>query len=63
MTKTNSLLQDFLHWEKACPEKDFLRQHFYGKLEVLSYGEAGDQIRRVAKAIVDKKLPGKVKSR
>ena len=61
MTKTNSLLQDFLHWEKACPEKDFLRQHFNGKLEVLSYGEAGDQIRRVAKAIVDKKLPGKSK--
>jgi len=61
MTHTNSLLQDFLHWEKTCPEKDFLRQHFNGKLEILTYAESGDQIRRVAKAIVDKKLPPKSK--
>lgn len=61
MANNNSLLQDFLHWEKTCPEKDFLRQHLNGKLEVLSYKESGDQIRRVAKAILDKKLPAKSK--
>lgn len=61
MSKFNSPLQSFLHWEKTCPEKDFLRQYFNGNLEVLSYEQSGDQIRRVAKAIVDKKLPPKSK--
>jgi long-chain acyl-CoA synthetase len=61
MATYNSPLQDFLHWEKTCPEKDFLRQYFNGNLEVLSYAKSGDQIRRVARAIVDKKLPPKSK--
>jgi len=61
MAEYNSPLQDFLHWEKTCPEKDFLRQYFNGNLDVLSYAQSGDQIRRVARAIVDKKLPPKSK--
>lgn len=56
MTTFKSPLQAFLHWENTCPEKDFLRQHHNGKIDVHSFKESGDQIRRIAKAIKDKNL-------
>jgi long-chain acyl-CoA synthetase len=59
MTTFNSPLQAFVHWEQTTPDKDFLRQYFNGKLEILSFRESGVQIRRMAKAITDKNLPPK----
>jgi len=59
MTTFDSPLQAFVHWEQTAPDKDFLRQYFNGKLEILTFRESGDQIRRIAKAITDKNLPPK----
>lgn len=56
MTTFKSPLHAFIHWEKTCPEKDFLRQHHNGGIDVYSFKESGDQIRRIAKAIKDKNL-------
>lgn len=61
MTSFTSPLEAFVHWEKTSPEKEFLRQHHNGKIDILSFRESGDQIRRIAKAISDKKLPPKSK--
>jgi len=61
MTTFKSPLQAFIHWENTCPEKDFLRQHHKGGIDILSFKESGDQIRRIAKAISDKNLEPKSK--
>lgn len=56
MTRFTSPLQAFVHWENKSPDKEFLRQNFKGKLDILSFAESGDQIRRIASAISDKNL-------
>lgn len=61
MTKFKSPLEAFLHWENTCPDKEFLRQHHNGKIDILSFKESGDQIRKIAKAICDKQLEPKSK--
>ena len=61
MTRFTSPLQAFIHWENKSPDKEFLRQNFKGKQDVLSFKESGDQIRRIAKAITDKNLEPKSK--
>jgi len=61
MTRFTSPLQAFIHWENKSPDKEFLRQNFKGKLDILSFKESGDQIRRMASAISDKNLEPKSK--
>jgi len=61
MTRFTSPLQAFIHWENKSPEKEFLRQNFKGKLDILSFKESGDQIRRIASAISDMNLEPKSK--
>lgn len=57
MKKFNSPLEAFLHWEEACPDKIFLRQFHKGKTDTLTFRQSGDQIRRMAQEILNKKLP------
>lgn len=46
-----SVLERFLHWEKSEPNAPFLRQPYGKTWNVLSYKEAGGEIRRVAQAL------------
>jgi long-chain acyl-CoA synthetase len=57
MTKFNSPLEAFLHWEQMSPEKIFLKQHAGGKAISWTYRESGQEIRRMARAIQSKNLP------
>lgn len=61
MTNFKTPLEAFLHWEKTTPDHIFLKQPINGKIEPLSYKESGLQIRKVAQAILNKKLPPKSK--
>ena len=38
----------FLHWEKEIPNEPFLNQHLDGEIKVISYSEAGIEIRKIA---------------
>jgi long-chain acyl-CoA synthetase len=49
-------LSAFLHWEKAHPEKIFLRQPLSGNWHELSYAEAGSRARKIA-AVLTELLP------
>lgn len=51
MTKFNSPLQAFIYWESKFPEKEFLRLYIDGILEILSFKESGQQIRKMANYI------------
>ena len=57
MTVFNSPLEAFLFWEKNAPETPFLKQPIDGELKVYTYKNAGDEIRRIASALSDYKLP------
>lgn len=47
-TVFSSLLSCFYHWESKKPDAPFLRQPFGDRWEVLTYKEAGEQIRSMA---------------
>ena len=49
MKSFSTPLEAFLYWEKLSPNKDFLRQYHNGKLDILTFGEAGKQARSVAR--------------
>ncbi len=57
MTKFNSPLEAFLYWEHTSPDHIFLRQFHNGKIDTLSFKESGQQIRRMAHAIIKRNLP------
>lgn len=57
MTKFNSPLEAFLHWEHTSPDHIFLRQFHNGKIDTISFRQSGEQIRRMAHAIIKRKLP------
>ena len=57
MTKFNSPLEAFLHWEHTSPDHIFLRQFHKGKIDTLSFRQSGQQIRKMAHAIIKRKLP------
>ncbi len=57
MTKFNSPLEAFLHWELTSPDHIFLRQFHNGKIDTLSFRQSGEQIRRMAHALIKRKLP------
>ncbi len=57
MTKFNSPLEAFLHWEHTSPDHVFLRQFHKGKIDSLSFRQSGQQIRKMAHAIIKRNLP------
>jgi long-chain acyl-CoA synthetase len=57
MKKFSSALEAFEYWEAKTPQAEFLRQNHHGKLNVLTYGEAGIQARKVARFLLDQKFP------
>lgn len=57
MKKFNSPLEAFIYWEQHSPDKIFLRQFHNGKTETLSFAESGQEIRKMAQAIKNRKLP------
>jgi len=50
-SKLESILERFLFWESTTPNDTFLRQPFGAEWKVLTYQEAGYEIRRVAQAL------------
>ena len=50
-----------MHWEKETPDQEFLRQYYNGKLQTITYKEAGLQARKVAAYIQEKAFPEKSK--
>ena len=61
MEKFKTPLKAFLHWERETPDQEFLRQYHKGKLEIMTYAEAGKQARSAAAYILDKGLAPKSK--
>ncbi|NOQ92549.1 MAG: AMP-binding protein [Flavobacteriaceae bacterium] len=57
MTKFNSPLEAFLHWEKTSPNKNFLSQPLKDRVVKYTYKQAGTEIRRIASAIQKYNLP------
>ena len=57
MKKFTSPLEAFEHWEKNSPDQEFLRQYHQGRLDVLTYKEAGIQARKAARFLKEQKLP------
>lgn len=53
----NSPLEAFLYWEKNTPEKPFLRQPINGEIITYTFKSSGEEIRKIASAIGDYKLP------
>ena len=56
MANFNTPLEAFLHWENTSPSKVFLIQHIDGKVQSLNFKESGNQVRRIAAAILNKDL-------
>jgi long-chain acyl-CoA synthetase len=54
-------LEKFYHWEKTIPHQTFLRQPLNGEWADYSYQKAGNEIRRIAAALVALNLPAKSK--
>ncbi|HYC84308.1 MAG TPA: AMP-binding protein [Chryseosolibacter sp.] len=50
-------LKSFLHWEKKTPGNTFLRQPIAGQWHTYSFAAAGDEVRRIAAALHELKLP------
>ena len=59
MTSFNSPLEAFLYWEENTPNLPFLKQPINGELKIYTFKNAGDEIRRMASALSDYKLPEK----
>ena len=57
MKKFKSPLEAFEYWEKNTPDQEFLRQNHSGKLNVLTYKEAGIQARKVANFLKNQDFP------
>ena len=57
MKKFSSPLEAFEYWEKNAPNKEFLRQNHTGKLDVLTFQEAGIQARKAANFIKQQGFP------
>ena len=49
----DNLLDYFLQWEEETPDDIFLRQAYHGSWKTWTWKEAGDQCRRLAKAMQD----------
>lgn len=56
-----SPLEKFYHWEKTAPDKIFLRQPVNGSWINYTYQQAGQEIRKMARAIHDLNLPAQSK--
>ena len=61
MLKFDSPIEAFLHWEKDTPDNIFLRQPFNRNIKEYSYGVAGNEIRRIAKALISLNMEPKSK--
>tara|TARA_R110002073_G_scaffold72537_1_gene177730 strand:+ start:770986 stop:772629 length:1644 start_codon:yes stop_codon:yes gene_type:complete len=57
MNTFNSPLEAFLYWEKNTPNLPFLNQPINGQLRTYTFKTAGEEIRKIASAIKDYKLP------
>jgi long-chain acyl-CoA synthetase len=57
MLNFNSPIAAFENWEKNIPSKPFLIQHFNNKVLSYSFKESGDEIRRMASALIAFDLP------
>jgi len=57
MLNFDSPIAAFEHWEKNIPSKPFLIQHFNNKVLSYSFKESGDEIRRMASALIAFDLP------
>ena len=57
--ENNTLVKDFLKWEKESPEKIFLRQPVDGVWHDWSFRKAGDEIRRMAAGLQSLNLPSR----
>ncbi len=57
MKKFSSPLEAFEYWEKNAPNQEFLRQNHSGKLDVLTYQEAGIQARKAANFLKQQGFP------
>ncbi len=59
MTSFNSPLEAFLYWEKHTPELTFLNQPITGEMKSYTYKSAGEEIRKIANALIAYNLPEK----
>lgn len=50
-------LSKFYHWEKSTPDKQLFHQPFSDRVATWTYSEAGREIRKIAAALSDLKLP------
>jgi len=57
MLNFDSPIAAFENWEKNSPSKPFLIQHFNNKVLSYSFKESGDEIRRMASALIAFDLP------
>lgn len=57
MKKFSSPLEAFEYWEQNTPDQEFLRQNHSGKLDVLTYREAGQQARKAAQFLKNQDFP------
>ena len=57
MKKFSSPLAAFEYWEENAPNQEFLRQNHAGKLDILTYREAGIQARKAALFLKNQGFP------
>ena len=57
MKKFASPLEAFEYWEAQTPKAEFLRQNHRGKMEVLTFEQAGVQVRKAARFLLDQNIP------
>jgi len=53
----NILLKNFLRWEKETPQLVFLRQPINGQWRNWTFGQAGEEIRKMAAGLISMNLP------
>jgi long-chain acyl-CoA synthetase len=56
---TSSTLEKFLYWEKENSNRPFLRQPFAGQWKTWTYGQAGEEARKIAAGIKALNFPEK----
>ena len=61
MLNFDSPLTAFKHWEKTIATRPFLRQYINNNILEYTFKESGDEIRRIANALLSLKLPEKSK--
>ena len=61
MNYFQSPLAAFLHWEKRIPDHLFLKQPINGHVNERTYKQSGEEVRRMAAALVRLDLPEKSK--